>query len=282
MIEQKLQKMVPWAIFWAIFVSAGGFVMLTAGILLQSQTISWACMWLVYPAYSRFFVLYKLMKIKKEVSREAAAGSSDEMRSQPTTCSHGIRVEALSEPYFRGTLAVMNHFIGSGRKRLCGLIPLTLVPVSSSDFLISFATRNARSATAIAVRESDNKVVGFAQMSDSSMVRDATSAVLHPLKEKECYIEMMSVLPDVRGQGIGNRLLQWCEARARERGAQTLTLAVVARNPAKRLYERFGFVDKDEGMFRACVGSLVIFGIFGFPHCGCGGSTMSKNLEALG
>jgi len=99
--------------------------------------------------------------------------------------------------------------------------------------------------------------------------------------QRECYIEMMSVLPEVRGQGIGTRLLQWCETRARECGAQTLTLGVVARNPAKRLYERFGFVDQEMGLFGACVGSAKLFGVFGFPHWGCGGSTMAKNLEAL-
>jgi ribosomal protein S18 acetylase RimI-like enzyme len=134
---------------------------------------------------------------------------------------------------------------------------------------------------AIAIRESDDKVVGFAQLSDNSTERDCAMNAFHVLGERECYIEMMSVLPEVRGQGIGTRLLQWCETRARECGAQTLTLGVVARNPAKRLYERFGFVDQEEGLFGACVGSEVIFGVFGFPHWGCGGSTMAKNLEAL-
>ena len=190
----------------------------------------------------------------------------------------GTRVEALTERYFRGALAVQNKFVGAGRKRLCCLIPFTLFPTIMFEFKTTFATENARSASAVAVRESDDKVVGFIHMTDSSMKRDICMQGLHTSQEGECYIEMMCVLSEVRGQGIGTRLLQFCEARARERNAHALTLGVVANNPAKRLYERFGFVDREQSAVSSCCISLFLFSLFGFPHWGCGGKEMVKNL----
>ena len=50
------------------------------------------------------------------------------------------------------------------------------------------------------------------------------------------------VLPAHRGAGVGQALLDACEAHARERGCCKLTLEVLSGNPrALRSYERFGF-----------------------------------------
>lgn len=51
----------------------------------------------------------------------------------------------------------------------------------------------------------------------------------------------LAVLPEARGKGIGKKLLEAVEAKARELGCVKLTLEVLEENPAKRLYERFGF-----------------------------------------
>eukprot|EP01031_Cornospumella_fuschlensis_P032275 gene32275-39034_t len=141
----------------------------------------------------------------------------------------------MSEKYFEGALVALNFFLGGGRKRMCCLIPLTIFPTSMDEFAGLFATENALSASAVAVRESDGKVVGFIHMTDRSMVRDSISELMHTLKDGECYIETACVLPEARGLGVGTRLLEFCEARARERGAHVLSLAVVKNNPAKRL-----------------------------------------------
>ena len=142
-----------------------------------------------------------------------------------------------------------------------------------------YRTPDAMSTTAIAIRESDGKVVGFAQMTDRTMIRDPCSNCLHSLGEDECYIEMMSVLPDVRGGGVGTRLLQFCEAQARERGAKKLTLGVVAGNPAKKLYERFGFKDIDQNCISTAMTWASLFSLFGLPHCLPGGSLMEKIID---
>jgi ribosomal protein S18 acetylase RimI-like enzyme len=52
----------------------------------------------------------------------------------------------------------------------------------------------------------------------------------------------LAVLPEHRGRGVGRRLLEEIERRARERGSSKLTLEVHATNEgAMRLYRRFGF-----------------------------------------
>jgi ribosomal protein S18 acetylase RimI-like enzyme len=190
-----------------------------------------------------------------------------------------VRVESLSLPYMEGALSVQNNFIGSGRKKLCGLVPLTLFPTPMHEFKSLFTTEEALSLSAVAIRESDNKVVGFVHMTDVSIKRDMIMRCLHTSCDGECYIELLNVLPEVRGQGIGTRLLQYCEERARERGAQKLTLGVVDKNPAKNLYERFGFVDRERSVLERLRSVLSIFCIVGIPHWGCGGSIMDKDLH---
>jgi ribosomal protein S18 acetylase RimI-like enzyme len=191
-----------------------------------------------------------------------------------------IRIEAISEKHFAGTLSVMNQFIRNRlRKRLCCILPLGLFPTTMTQFRRMYGTPDAMSTTAIAIRESDDKVVGFVQMTDRTMTRDPINICLHSLDEDECYIEMMSVLPEVRGYGVGTRLLHFCESRARERGANKLTLGVVAGNPAKRLYERFGFNDVDEDCISKAMSWVCLFSLFGLPHCLPGGSMMEKMIN---
>jgi len=51
------------------------------------------------------------------------------------------------------------------------------------------------------------------------------------------------VRADRRGEGVGQALLQWAEAQARQLGCCKLTLEVLSNNrPAMRSYQRAGFV----------------------------------------
>lgn len=54
-------------------------------------------------------------------------------------------------------------------------------------------------------------------------------------------IHDLSVLPEFRGRGIGEKLLQEVEKKARKLGCGKLTLEVRTDNPAERLYRRAGF-----------------------------------------
>lgn len=73
--------------------------------------------------------------------------------------------------------------------------------------------------------------------------------VMRPLLELEneaegsSYVSALAVMPEARNAGIGLRLLESGEARAKSAGADRLSLIVRNRNPACRLYRRFGFRD---------------------------------------
>ena len=54
-------------------------------------------------------------------------------------------------------------------------------------------------------------------------------------------IESLGVIPQLRGQGIGTRLLEVLIASLNRAGVDDLVLGVVPGNPAISLYERFGF-----------------------------------------
>jgi len=59
--------------------------------------------------------------------------------------------------------------------------------------------------------------------------------------EDTAYVSDIAVGVGFRGRGIGWRLLESAEAYARAGGKKSLSLHVAATNPARRLYERFGF-----------------------------------------
>jgi ribosomal protein S18 acetylase RimI-like enzyme len=59
---------------------------------------------------------------------------------------------------------------------------------------------------------------------------------------RDCFLTDIFVVPELRAQGVGARLLAAIEQAAREAGAGALHLQVRADNPdARRLYERAGF-----------------------------------------
>lgn len=53
----------------------------------------------------------------------------------------------------------------------------------------------------------------------------------------------ISVHPGARGQGIGGALIEALVSAAAEQGWSALSLSVDRKNPAKQLYERYGFSD---------------------------------------
>ena len=56
------------------------------------------------------------------------------------------------------------------------------------------------------------------------------------------YIAELHVDPRMRGAGIGGALLDWAVSEARRLGCTSMSLHTTTSNPARRLYERHGFV----------------------------------------
>ena len=57
----------------------------------------------------------------------------------------------------------------------------------------------------------------------------------------------IAVVPSKRGHGIGETLLAELIEKAKAAGYERLSLSVEPGNPARKLYERFGFSVVDEG-----------------------------------
>lgn len=153
----------------------------------------------------------------------------------------GVRIEALSAATIPGANAVHNEFMGAG-KRLC-LCPYSCCPESDDNFSEKYDTNpELFETTAVAVREGSGEVVGCMVMSVHGQPRGGCDECIHETKPGECYIEWLAVASSARGMGVGTKLLLWGDALARQWRCTSLTLGVVNGNPARRLYERQGFV----------------------------------------
>ncbi len=59
------------------------------------------------------------------------------------------------------------------------------------------------------------------------------------------YVADVAVTADLRGKGVGRKLLEVCERGSREAGAEVLRISVLSQNaPAIGLYRNFGFSDR--------------------------------------
>lgn len=64
----------------------------------------------------------------------------------------------------------------------------------------------------------------------------------------ECYLAELYVVPERRGQGLGTTLMEAALEEARRRGADTMDLGTSETDlPARRLYERLGFTNREHG-----------------------------------
>jgi GNAT superfamily N-acetyltransferase len=80
--------------------------------------------------------------------------------------------------------------------------------------------------------------------SDGSIGAAVVVTILGPLPDWWSggpWIPEIFVVPSLQGRGIGTHLLAFAARTCRESGRERLGLTVTDANPAKRLYERFGF-----------------------------------------
>jgi len=64
-------------------------------------------------------------------------------------------------------------------------------------------------------------------------------------------IQDLNVIPPARKQGIGNSLVDWCEAHAKKSGKEEIAISVglyAAYGPAQRIYARRGYVPDGAGI----------------------------------
>ena len=66
--------------------------------------------------------------------------------------------------------------------------------------------------------------------------------------EKSIYLVQIQVEPNYQGQGYGNQLLQYLVEKSEELKCR-VHLEVLKKNPARKLYEKFGFKITGEDEF---------------------------------
>ncbi|MGA1801443.1 GNAT family N-acetyltransferase [Rhizobium sp. HT1-10] len=101
-------------------------------------------------------------------------------------------------------------------------------------YLAAFNTIAASPDQTLYAAELDGTVVGtFQTMFTTSLTGRGSSSLI---------IEAVQTRNDMRGQGIGAKMIEYCIADARKRGVRLVQLTSnAARKDAHRFYERLGF-----------------------------------------
>ena len=110
----------------------------------------------------------------------------------------------------------------------------TTDPKAYPDYISAFATIAASPNQTLYVAEWNGEVVGtFQTMITTSLNGRGSSAMI---------IEAVQTRADLRGQGIGARMIEFAIAEAKSRGVRLVQLTSNAvRKDAHRFYERLGF-----------------------------------------
>uniref|UniRef100_A0A7S4J080 N-acetyltransferase domain-containing protein n=1 Tax=Odontella aurita TaxID=265563 RepID=A0A7S4J080_9STRA len=183
-----------------------------------------------------------------------------------------ILIEILSEKYFERAREIENEFSGTGKGFCFGLCSYSHCPRSKEDFASTYSNDpDRRSTYALAIRKSDESVVGVMCLRQGGQNNRFDENMMHKPKADEMYVEHIAVTKESRGMGAGTKLLQWAEEKAKERDATMMSLGVVRGNPAKNLYLRFGFTDVGGSL---CISSCLI----GRPNGRFGADMMEKQL----
>lgn len=110
----------------------------------------------------------------------------------------------------------------------------TTAPEAFGDYARAFAVIQASPDQTLYVAERSGEVVGtFQTMVTTSLTGRGSSSMI---------IEAVQTREDMRGQGIGARMIEFAVAEAKRRGMRLVQLTSNAkRKDAHRFYERLGF-----------------------------------------
>lgn len=127
--------------------------------------------------------------------------------------------------------------------------PLSLRPAAEADipFLVelrrqTMSRHQLASGVAPSEEERMRRVLAHFDCARVILQADKPVGLLKVRREGQAWeLIQFQLLPSLQGKGVGTKLLQSLVQEAREAGAG-LKLNVLKANPARRLYERIGFV----------------------------------------
>jgi ribosomal protein S18 acetylase RimI-like enzyme len=118
-----------------------------------------------------------------------------------------------------------------------------ITPVTAADFEQYYRLRYEVLRAPWQQAPGSEKAADDATATHVLMLNDAGTAVgvcrLHLPTPAEAQIRFMAIQPDYQGQGLGKKLLQYAEDKAREQGASYITLQ--ARENALAFYRSCGY-----------------------------------------
>jgi GNAT superfamily N-acetyltransferase len=118
-----------------------------------------------------------------------------------------------------------------------GAVPET----ADAQHWTAFEAIDADPRNELVVVERDGMVAGTFQLTFTPSLSRGGS--------ERMTIEAVRVRSDLRGQGVGRRMMQWALDRGRERGCRLAQLTTDKRRAdAHRFYESLGFAATHEGM----------------------------------
>ncbi|NLS03241.1 GNAT family N-acetyltransferase [Rhizobium sp. P32RR-XVIII] len=110
----------------------------------------------------------------------------------------------------------------------------TTDPAAFPDYARAFAAIAASPDQALYVAEKTGEVVGTFQISIATTLTGRGASFM--------IIEAVQTRGDMRGQGIGGQMIEFCIAEAKGRGlARVQLISNAKRKDAHRFYERLGF-----------------------------------------
>ena len=144
--------------------------------------------------------------------------------------------------------------IGDIANNLTGEQELPKILASLEHFVTEKTNRHSHLNTYVAVQQ--NKVLGIVVLYNGKQGYQLDRQLEEQLADKgihvtldveahddEYYIDTICVSKEARGLGIGTKLLQFAEVRAKELGHDKISLNVeLVKTDARRLYERIGYV----------------------------------------
>ena len=161
---------------------------------------------------------------------------------------------------------------------------------SNNDFTLNLLKEALNPETTLVARDETGKIVGYCAFETTQQfpVSEGLKRALkniplwrqiflsffeHKCKKGEFYISMIVADANVRGQGIGSKLLHEAYEVAKGMGCEYASLNVIYENAsAKKLYNREGFVDTKKINLCCC---LPYF----YNHTLTGADFLVKNLS---
>jgi GNAT superfamily N-acetyltransferase len=120
---------------------------------------------------------------------------------------------------------------------------------SRSGFTANVTSAVERAFNEIVADANDELVVGESEGEVVATLQLTLIAGLSRNGMRRALVEAVRVRSDRRGLGLGEELLRWAIARAREYGCGVVQLTTdKRRGDAQRFYARLGFVASHEGM----------------------------------